>query len=80
MNFFLLLVLLVATTIANSIKYNGNMLISGGKKKDLGLITMIRAFWLTLINPENEESLKEEKAGLKKQKIFKKSSFISKKK
>ena len=26
--------------------------LNGGKKKDLGLITMFRAFWLTLINPE----------------------------
>jgi hypothetical protein len=27
-------------------------LINGGKKNKLGFMTMIRAFWLTLINPE----------------------------
>lgn len=86
MKFFLIMMLItVATNYANSsralssLKYN-NVLISGGKSKSPGLITMIRAFWLTLINPENEESLKEEKGGLKKKKIFNKSSFISKKK
>jgi hypothetical protein len=55
-------------------------MIRGGKKKDLGFITMIRAFYLTLINPANEESLKEEKSSIKKKPIFKKSSFLSGKK
>jgi hypothetical protein len=38
--------------ICNSNKLNKYILINGGKKKDLSIFTMIRAFWLTLINPE----------------------------
>jgi len=66
---------------SNIISNNHNkLMIRGGKKKDLGFITMIRAFYLTLINPANEESLKEEKSSIKKKPIFKKSSFLSGKK
>ena len=66
---------------SNIISNNLNkLMIRGGKKKDLGFITMIRAFYLTLINPANEESLKEEKSSIKKKPIFKKSSFLSGKK
>jgi hypothetical protein len=55
--------LLLISNSVSSIKYSTTpssnlqtlpmyLMINGGKKKDLGLFTMIRAFWLTLINPE----------------------------
>jgi len=57
-----MLLLLISNSVSNSVSSTPSssnsqtlptyLMINGGKKKDLGLFTMIRAFWLTLINPE----------------------------
>lgn len=58
----LLVVLLLISNSVSSIKYSTTpssnlqtptyLMINGGKKKDPNLFAMVRAFWLTLINPE----------------------------
>lgn len=44
------------------------LLRGGNRKKKLSLIYLIKAFWLTLIDPDNEESLKNPQKNIQKKK------------